>query len=160
MVGSILFVEVLFEGGELVLAQDDALPPGFQEAQAVAHELGEGGGDAEQAYAEAAVLARGVDADDDGIEQQRRQGEGGDDQSGVGEDESHVAAGARGGEESDEGHDEGHEGDERQQQHADGEHHGEHVDELHGAGVALLEVDAGDAGVEHLAEELAEVLTF
>ena len=62
-----LFVEVFLKGLELVLLQHAALPPRLDESETVAHELGEGGGNGQQAYPEAAVLQRRMDEDDGAI---------------------------------------------------------------------------------------------
>lgn len=53
-----LFVEILLEGGKLVLLQHATLPPRFEEAKAVAHQLDEGSRNAEQADPQAFVLQR------------------------------------------------------------------------------------------------------
>ena len=61
-------IEVFLKRQELILLQDAAFPPGFDEAEAVAHQLDEGRRDGEQADPEAAILDAGVDEDDEGIE--------------------------------------------------------------------------------------------
>ena len=45
-----LFVKRSFKGLEFVFLQDTSFPPGFDEAEAVAHQLDEGRRDGEQAY--------------------------------------------------------------------------------------------------------------
>ena len=53
-----LFVERSFKCLEFVLFEDTSFDPGFDETEAIAHQLDEGGGDAEQAHPEAAVADR------------------------------------------------------------------------------------------------------
>ena len=62
-----LFIEVLLEGGKLVLLQDTTLPPRLDEAEAVAHQLREGSGDAEKAHPKTLVLETRVKQDDSAI---------------------------------------------------------------------------------------------
>ena len=66
--GFVLFVECPFERIEFVLFKDATLPPCFDEAETVAHQLDEGGGDAEQTYPETFVSDRGINKDDAAIE--------------------------------------------------------------------------------------------
>ena len=60
----LLFVECLFECLEFVLFEYAPLPPGFDEAETVAHQLDEGGGDGEDAHPQTAVADGRVDEDD------------------------------------------------------------------------------------------------
>ena len=50
-----LLVEVFVVGGKRVTATNAAFPPGHEKTAAVAHELGEGGSDGEQADNETAI---------------------------------------------------------------------------------------------------------
>ena len=66
---STLRIEVLFKGLELIFAEYAALPPRLDETKSVAHQLREGGRDAEEADLEAAALSGGVNQDDEAVEQ-------------------------------------------------------------------------------------------
>ena len=122
-----LFVEIVLECLEFVLAPHASPPPRAPEACAVADELHIGGRHGQQADAQAAVLHRAVQAYQEGVERQRRQRPG-------------AYRRAR-------------------QQHgrAQGEDARQQMDHLQRVGVFLIEVDARDARVVHLLEELAQV---
>ena len=62
-----LFIEIFLEGFEFAAVEDAAMPPGAQEACAVAGELHKGGSYTEHAYVEAFVLHGRVDEDHQGI---------------------------------------------------------------------------------------------
>ena len=62
-----LFVEVLLECSKFILLHDATLPPRLDETKAVAHQLGEGGRDTEEAYPHTLVLQRRIDEDDTNI---------------------------------------------------------------------------------------------
>ena len=117
------------------MAQHAAAPPGPHEARAVARELHVGGGDGAESHTRAAFGAGGVEADDEGEE---REGQ---------EQGPPVGAAQQGGRGS----------EHEQQGAAHGEDGGQEVDQLQRAGVSLREVDAGDARVVNLLEELAQV---
>ena len=68
---SFLFVEVLLESRKLILLQDATLPPGFNKAEAIAHQLRKSGGDGKQAYLQTLVLNAGVNTDDTAIKYNR-----------------------------------------------------------------------------------------
>lgn len=63
-----LAVEVLLECREFRLSSYAAFPPCLYEAEAVAHQLCVGGGDAEDADVQTVVLASRVSADDEAVE--------------------------------------------------------------------------------------------
>ena len=130
-----LFVERFLERCELRLAAHAAFPPSLDESEAVAHELHVGGGDALHADLQTAVEASRVDADEERVEGERHERQ--PRQSGA-EREQHEAEREHG-------------------EHAHGEHHRQHVHQLQRLGVFLVEIDARDARVVHLAEELAQV---
>ncbi len=154
-----LFVERSFKGLEFVFLQNTSFPPGFDEAEAVTHQLDESRRDGEQTHPETAVADAGVDEDDEGVEEQWQQGEdaqhkanalvhvvGGTEIVGI-EPLAIAVHSCAECEEQDAGDD------------AKREDGGQQVDELQGAGVALLKVDAGDAAVIYLTEKLTEVRT-
>ena len=122
-----LLIEIRFEGFELISAEYAASPPGAQEARSIARELDKGGGHAEHAYIEAAVLPRRVDANQQGVEPKQGPSPGPAEAS------------------------------EEQGGTAHGEGGGQEVDELQRTWVALGEVDAGDARIVDLLEELSQV---
>lgn len=152
-----LFVERSFKGLEFVFLQNTSFPPGFDEAEAVAHQLDKSRRDGEQTHPETAVADAGVDEDDKGIEEQWQQGEDAQHKANalvhivgrtkiVGIEPLAIAVhSCTECEKQDAGDD------------AKREDGGQQVDELQGAGVALLKVDAGDAAVIYLAEELTEI---
>lgn len=128
---------------KFVLSPHATLPPCLNKSEAVAHELGEGGGHGDGSDAQAVVLAGGVGEDKGGIGQQRQPRGGAEPVPAVDAVIVHEDA-ADGGDE--------HEGDD-----ADGEHHWEQVDGLQRLGIFLVEIDAGYAAVVDLAEELLQV---
>ena len=115
------------EGGIFILAPDDSLPEGGEEAAAVAQQLDERGDDGERPDPRAAVRQRGVDPDQQGVNREREQGPGANQRA----DEQREAA----------------EREERRQEM----HH------LQRVGVFLVEVDPGDPEIIDLAVELAPV---
>lgn len=70
-----LFIEVLLKSGELILATDAAFPPSIDETEAVAHELGEGGTDGEEADFQTMVLHGCIDADNATVEDEGQEAE-------------------------------------------------------------------------------------
>ena len=140
-----LLVEILLEGRKLVLSLDTAFPPGLKETEAIAHQLDEGGGNTFQADDETMVFNAGINEDKKAVEHDgcpRKQGHPIPCVPVSGVVVHHGAAES---------------GDEDQQDDTHGEHHRQQMDELHGARMTLLQVDAGDAAVVDLPEELAEV---
>ena len=123
----VLFVEIVLERLELVLAPHAPSPPGAPKARAVADELHVGRRHGQQADAQAAVPHRAICAHQQGVERQRCQRPG-----------TYRRA-------------------EQQHRRAQGEHAGQQMHHLQRVGVFLVEVDARDARVVHLLEELAQV---
>ena len=134
----------MFESLELILPPDAALPPGGDEARAITGELYESRRDAQQADTQAAVADSGID------KQQQAQGEDGQPRKGAHQipavEMGRVVVHQR----------TPHSRDEDEGGRAHGEHRRQHVDQFQRRGVFLVEVDAGDAAVIDLAEELAE----
>ena len=52
----VLFVECSFKGLEFVFLQYTSFPPGFDESEAVAHQLDEGRRDGEDAHSQTPIL--------------------------------------------------------------------------------------------------------
>ena len=115
------------EGGILILAADDPLPEGGEEAAAVAQQLDERGDDGERPDSRTAVRQRGVDPDQQGVNRERERGPGANQRA----EQQHEATECE---------------DRRQEVH-----------HLQRVGVFLVEVDPGDPEIIDLAVELAPV---
>ena len=139
-------IEVLLKCLKRFLLHHAAAPPRLDEAQTITKELYEGCSYGDEADGCAPVTDGGVDEDEEGEEEDGREGAYGEpipqiEISSLAIDHHHSACA----------------GKKKEQDDSHGEHGGQEVHEFEGVGVFLVEVDTGDTAVVHLFEKLPHV---